>query len=67
MLNTGKWRIGPLAWILTAVLVLVPHLCAAQTASRRLETFAAQVQERALDLFPVSEIFSVQSLDTRRA
>ena len=58
MLNTGKWRIEPLAWILTAVLVLVPHLCAAQTASRRLETFAAQVQERALDLFPVSEIFS---------
>ena len=58
MLNTGKWRIEPLAWTLTAVLVLAPHLCAAQTASRRLETFAAQVQERALDLFPVSEIFS---------
>jgi hypothetical protein len=58
LLNTGKWRIEPLAWTLSAVLALAPDLCAAQTASRRLETFAAQVQERALDLFPVSEIFS---------
>ncbi|MEN2519981.1 hypothetical protein AAER49_16340, partial [Acinetobacter baumannii] len=30
----------------------------AQTASQRLERLAAQSYERALDLFPVSEIFS---------
>ncbi|HEX6156187.1 MAG TPA: DUF885 family protein, partial [Burkholderiales bacterium] len=36
---------------------LVPALCAAQTASQRLERLAAQSTERALDLFPVSEIF----------
>jgi uncharacterized protein (DUF885 family) len=44
-------------WILVAVLALAPGLCAAQTASERLEQLAAQSQERALDLFPVSEIF----------
>jgi len=36
---------------------LAPALCAAQTASQRLERLAAQSSERALDLFPVSEIF----------
>ena len=40
------------------VLALAPGLCAAQTASERLEQLAAQAHERALDLFPVSEIFS---------
>jgi uncharacterized protein (DUF885 family) len=43
---------------LIAALALVPGLCAAQTASERLEHLAAQAHERALDLFPVSEIFS---------
>jgi uncharacterized protein (DUF885 family) len=38
--------------------LLVPGLCAAQTASERLERLAAEVQERGLDLFPVGEIFS---------
>ena len=36
---------------------LVPALCAAQTASQRLERLAAESSERTLDLFPVSEIF----------
>jgi uncharacterized protein (DUF885 family) len=44
--------------MLVAVLALVPRLCAAQTTSERLERLAAEAQERALDLFPVSEIFS---------
>jgi len=38
--------------------LLAPGLCAAQTASQRLERLAAEAQERALDLFPVGEIFS---------
>jgi uncharacterized protein (DUF885 family) len=45
-------------WTLFAVLALAPGLCAAQTASERLEHLAAQAQERGLDLFPVGEIFS---------
>jgi uncharacterized protein (DUF885 family) len=44
--------------MLAAVLALAPGLCAAQTPSERLEQLAAQAHERALDLFPVSEIFS---------
>ena len=36
---------------------LAPALCAAQTASQRLERLAAESTERALDLFPLSEIF----------
>src|SRR5688572_18832790 len=36
---------------------MVPPLCGAQTASERLERLAAEQVERALDLFPVSEIF----------
>jgi uncharacterized protein (DUF885 family) len=36
---------------------LAPALCAAQTPSQRLERLAAESSERALDLFPVSEIF----------
>jgi hypothetical protein len=44
-------------WILIAAFALAPGLCAAQTSSERLEQLAAQSQERALDLFPVSEIF----------
>jgi len=36
---------------------LAPALCAAQTASQRLERLAAESTERSLDLFPVSEIF----------
>jgi hypothetical protein len=47
-----------IAWTLTALLALAPGLCAAQTASERLEQLAAQAQERVLDLYPVSEIFS---------
>ena len=45
-------------WILIAAFALAPGLCAAQTASERLEQLAAQAQERALDLFPIAEIFS---------
>jgi uncharacterized protein (DUF885 family) len=40
------------------LMLLAPALCAAQTASQRLERLAAESYERALDLFPVSEIFS---------
>jgi uncharacterized protein (DUF885 family) len=47
-----------IVWMLVALLASAPGLCAAQTASERLEQLAAQAQERALDLFPVSEIFS---------
>jgi uncharacterized protein (DUF885 family) len=43
--------------MLIAAFALAPGLCAAQTSSERLEQLAAQSQERALDLFPVSEIF----------
>ena len=39
-------------------MLLAPALCAAQTASQRLELLAAESYERALDLFPVGEIFS---------
>ena len=46
-----------IVWTLIAVLALAPGLYAAQTASERLDHLAAQTQERALDLFPVSEIF----------
>jgi uncharacterized protein (DUF885 family) len=48
----------PHGWMLVAVFALAPGLSAAQTASERLEQLAAQAQERVLDLFPVSEIFS---------
>jgi uncharacterized protein (DUF885 family) len=47
-----------IVWTLIAAFALAPGLCAAQTASERLELLAAQAQERALDLFPMSEIFS---------
>jgi uncharacterized protein (DUF885 family) len=47
-----------IVWTLAAVLALAPGPCAAETASERLEQLAAQAHERALDLFPVSEIFS---------
>src|SRR5262245_52524576 len=47
-----------MVWPLAAALALAPGLCAAQTASERLEQLAAQAQERVLDLFPVAEIFS---------
>jgi uncharacterized protein (DUF885 family) len=43
---------------LIVVLTLAPGLCAAQTASERLDHLAAEAQERALDLFPISEMFS---------
>src|SRR5262245_47020823 len=39
------------------LMLLASALCAAQTASQRLERLAADSYERALDLFPVSEIF----------
>ena len=45
-------------WTLITFFALAPSLCAAQTTSERLEHLAAQVRERALDLFPVAEIFS---------
>ena len=45
-------------WILSAVFALASGVCAAQTASERLDQFAAEAQERAFDLFPVAEIFS---------
>jgi hypothetical protein len=47
-----------MVWMLTVAFAFVPGLCAAQTPSERLERLAAQAQERAFDLFPVSEIFS---------
>ncbi len=37
---------------------IAPSLCGAQTASERLERLAAEQVERALDLFPVREIFT---------
>ena len=40
------------------LMLLAPALGAAQTASQRLERLAAESYERALDLFPVGEIFS---------
>src|SRR5262245_6393453 len=46
-------------WALACALTLAPILCAAQTPSERLERLAAQAQARALDLFPVSEIFAL--------
>ncbi|MGB9365032.1 MAG: DUF885 domain-containing protein [Xanthobacteraceae bacterium] len=46
------------AFALAAIFVAAPGLCAAQTASERLEQLATQVQERVLDLFPVSEMFN---------
>src|SRR6185436_14994481 len=58
--TSSSWRLRVpkrIVWTLTAVLILAPGLCAAQTASERLEQLAAQAQERVLDLFPVSEIF----------
>jgi uncharacterized protein (DUF885 family) len=48
--------IAPLA--VFALALLAPGLCAAQSASERLERLAADNQERILDLFPVAEIFS---------
>src|SRR5262245_587713 len=47
-----------IVWTLIAVFAFAASPCAAQTASERLEQLAAQAQERALDLFPISEIFS---------
>jgi uncharacterized protein (DUF885 family) len=47
-----------IVWTLAAAIAVAPSLCVAQTASKRLEHLAAQTQERAFDLFPVSEIFS---------
>lgn len=43
--------------ILLLLAFIPPSLCAAQTASERLERLVAEQTERALDLFPVSEIF----------
>jgi len=40
------------------LMLLAPAPCVAQTASQRLERLAADAYERALDLFPVGEIFS---------
>ena len=45
------------SFVLLAAL-LAPGLCAAQSASQRLDRLAAEAYERALDLFPVGEIFS---------
>ena len=47
-----------IVWSLTVVLALAPGLCEAETASERLEHLAAEAQERGLDLFPVSEMFT---------
>jgi uncharacterized protein (DUF885 family) len=47
-----------MVWTLLAALALATAPCAAQTVSERLEQLAAQAQERALDLFPVAEMFS---------
>lgn len=44
--------------ILLALALLAPGVCAAQSASQRLERLAAEATERWLDLFPVSETFS---------
>ena len=44
--------------ILFLLAFIAPSLCGAQTASQRLERLAAESHERALDLFPVGEIFS---------
>src|SRR5687768_5907065 len=43
--------------MLALLAFIAPSLCGAQTAAERLERLAAQQAERALDLFPVSEIF----------
>src|SRR5262245_5725420 len=51
MRNTGRGSV-------LLLMLLAPALCAAQTASQRLERLAAESYERALDLFPVNEIFS---------
>jgi Bacterial protein of unknown function (DUF885) len=48
----------PHGWMLFAVLALAPGLSAAQTASERLDRLSAEAQERVLDLFPVSEVFT---------
>src|SRR5215813_10561740 len=47
-----------IVWTLVAIFAFAASPCAAQTASERLEQLAAQAQERALDLFPIAEIFS---------
>src|SRR6185295_8970691 len=49
-------RIGAVPVLL--LMLLAPAPCVAQTASQLLERLAADAYERALDLFPVSEIFS---------
>lgn len=49
-------KIGAVSILIGAL--LAPGLCAAQTASQRLERLAAESYERGLDLFPVGEIFS---------
>ncbi len=43
--------------VLLLLSFIAPTLCGAQTASERLERLAAEQVERALDLFPVGEIF----------
>jgi uncharacterized protein (DUF885 family) len=48
---------GHLKRILLLLAFIAPSLCGAQSASERLERLAAEQVERALDLFPVSEIF----------
>ena len=40
--------------IFLTLALLAPGLCAAQTASQRLERLALEATERWLDLFPVS-------------
>ena len=50
-------RFARTLWTLAAV-IAVPGLCAAQTASERLDRLTTQSQERALDLFPISEAFT---------
>ena len=47
-------RLGNLLFLV----LLAPALCAAQTASQRLESLAVETQERVLDLFPHGEVYS---------
>ena len=49
-------RLDSRAWLLLLAFA-TPCLCVAQTASERLERLAAEQTERALDLFPVGEMF----------
>jgi len=43
---------------LLALALLAPALCAAQSAAQRLDSLAAEAQERGLDLFPHGEVYS---------